>query len=243
MEEIFLVIFYLNRIISGAGITLMENLLVSAKDQLVALKKIKKKKTKATTNFRKSNGKKFAHPCVKSDDDGDEVMDNDTKDEEQGGDTELDLPKPVVAKASVAIEAAMTLKGHLKRVYDISETKCQQFQPSATASHKEKPSAKFAGVMARMQWMWGPGDLAKLCGGSQASEILVKRQLFRFKQMIETEMIHGIKAGEDTHGKGSHSSHHSSHYPSHSHSTHARQTTEMHVDDEDDDDSDDSDDE
>ncbi|KAF9312157.1 Sister chromatid cohesion protein 2 [Podila horticola] len=250
MEEILLVIFYLNRIISGAGMTLMENLLGSSQEQLAALKKTKKKKTKATTSSRKSSRKKLAKSYAESDDDeipSVEAMEDDgRKDEkEQDDDKEHDLPLHVVAKASVALEAAMVLKGHLKRVYDISETKCQQFQPTASASHKEKPSAKFTGLMARIPWMWGPGDVAKLCDSpGRVSEALVKKQLFRFKQMIETEMIHKAKDEEASHGKGSYSSHS---VPSHSkqltHFTHSIHSTrqEMHVDDEENDEDDDED--
>ncbi|KAG0348789.1 Sister chromatid cohesion protein 2 [Podila humilis] len=180
MEEILLVIFYLNRIIAGTGMTLMEN--ISASSSQGSVNNLKKK-------AKKPNKMK----AVSTNSNDFDVSGEDTLDEEPM------LPSRVIAKASIPVETVIVLKTYLKRIYDISEGKCQQFQPTASASHKEKPTARWTGGLSKIQWRWEMGDVARLCGApGQASEQLVQKQLARFKYLMDLESIQKSKDGEDT---------------------------------------------
>jgi hypothetical protein len=104
-----------------------------------------------------------------------------------------------LARISVAVEAAVVLKVHLKRLYDISENKSQQFHPTVQASHKEKPVPRFTGLLARMEWRWNTQEIDYICQLKHASQGvqeyesgqgLIKRQLEYFKTLLEAETIH-----------------------------------------------------
>ncbi|KAF9586445.1 hypothetical protein BGW38_004872 [Lunasporangiospora selenospora] len=157
MEEVFLVLFYLNRIIAGTGMTLLESTAELAPSA-----------TRGTTNGTRSVER------------------------------ETVLPQRALAKASVPLEMAMILKLYLKRMYDLSETKCQQFQPSAHATHKEKPTRRAAhGELAKIHWQCKSIETEMLCRKDgdeikEASDYLVRLQLARFRELIEAETVQRI---------------------------------------------------
>ncbi|KAF9964489.1 Sister chromatid cohesion protein 2, partial [Mortierella alpina] len=219
MEEIYLVIFYLNRIIGGSGMTLLVNMTdispghttptstskLSAKSIGTSQKRGKKNSrggSHSLTNL-KPRKEKVQTIIVPGDESGEDIMDGCHSGEDvpppaprtvQNDDQEPILSTSVMCKASVAIEAAIHLKSHLKRIYDISEVKCQQFQPSAHASHKEKPVARFAGALARIHWHWRTLEIEVNCGqrtgaSQEAEQALRSRQLARFKILIEAESL------------------------------------------------------
>ncbi|KAF9428184.1 Sister chromatid cohesion protein 2 [Podila epigama] len=192
MEEILLVIYHLNRTIAGAGITLSESWL--------ALSRHRRALGQGDSVKGKQKRRRYAS-ISNGDVSGEDMM------VEEDEDREPLLAEHVIARASVPIEAVMVLKSHLKRVYDVSETKCQQFQPTATASHREKPTAKMTGVMARISWKWKSGEVAKICSSHDGipSKDVVKPQLGRFRQLIEAETIpksdvHVVDGFSNSHG-------------------------------------------
>ncbi|KAF9190052.1 Sister chromatid cohesion protein 2 [Haplosporangium sp. Z 767] len=224
MEEVYLVIFYLNRIIASAGMTLLECLMEldaaallgddilprtsnkgqrprGSKDRKSSKSAKKKSKLRATIPVDDGSGEDVAEGVSS----GEDIAQGEGKDGQ-----EPVLPIRMIAKASVQMEVVMVLKSHLKRMYDISETKCQQFQPTAHASHKEKPTPRFTGVLAKIEWHWKPHEVDRLCeqpGENAASIELVKKQLERFKDLIEAETIQRLRDEDES---DSHQNHHHS---------------------------------
>ncbi|KAF9292602.1 Sister chromatid cohesion protein 2 [Mortierella alpina] len=209
MEEIYLVIFYLNRIIAGSGMTLLVNMTDvnpgHTKSTGTTQKRGRKNGRGGSISFTNSKPRKEKAQTmiVAGDESGEDIMDGFQSGEDvpppgpktvQSDDQEPVLSVSVMCKASVAIEAAIHLKSHLKRIYDISETKCQQFQPSAHASHKEKPVPRFTGALARIHWHWRTHEIEVNCGqrtgaSPEVEQALVARQLARFKILIEAETV------------------------------------------------------
>ncbi|KAF9950107.1 Sister chromatid cohesion protein 2 [Mortierella alpina] len=217
MEEIYLVIFYLNRIIAGSGMTLLVNMTDVSLGQTTPASRAAAKSTDTTQKRGSKNSRSGPNSLTKSkprketpqtmiiagDESGEDVMDGFQSGEDDpppspkavwGDDQEPVLSRAVMCKASVAVEAAIHLKSHLKRIYDISETKCQQFQPSAHASHKEKPVPRFLGALARIHWHWRTHETEVNCGqrtglSQEGEEALMARQLARFKILIEAETV------------------------------------------------------
>ena len=220
MEEVYLVIFYLNRIIAGTGMTLLESLLeMSSGPTALSGNQFSNKKSAQTQPRGKSDGSnkkiikkgKKPPPVVAGEDEsGEDVAELSGPEAAYDGgpattpsedDRELILPLAVMAKASVAVEAAIALKSYLKRNYDMSEAKCQQFQISASTTHKEKPQARYKGAAARLHWQWKANEVGVLCGrpmpqgvGPKAGgEAMMKWQLARFRELIEAETIQRIR--------------------------------------------------
>ncbi|KAG9322107.1 hypothetical protein KVV02_000999, partial [Mortierella alpina] len=219
MEEVYLVIFFLNRIIAGSGMTLLVNMtdVSPAHTTLTSTNKFSAK----STGVPQKRGRKHSRGgssllanlkqrnemaqtlIVPGDESGEDIMDGFQSGEDvpppspkavQSDDQEPVLSASVMCRASVAIEAAIHLKNHLKRIYDISEVKCQQFQPNAHASHREKPVPRFAGALARIHWHWRTHEIEVNCGqrtgvSQEVEQALVSRQLTRFKILIEAEAV------------------------------------------------------
>jgi hypothetical protein len=235
MEEVYLVIFYLNRIIAGAGTTLLESLLeLSSGPATLSGQRKSKKKNQPP---KQGNGENAGYKTAKDMNTkaskrpqtsvaGDNESGEDIADGMPGGndasefgtstfscngrhtiatatddDREPTLPIAVMTKASVAVEAAIVLKSYLKRNYDVSESKCQQFQLSTSKTYKEKPQARFKGPAARLHWQWKANDVGILCGRPTTSEgttpknggeAMMRWQLARFRELIEAETVQRI---------------------------------------------------
>ncbi|KAG0278785.1 Sister chromatid cohesion protein 2 [Linnemannia exigua] len=203
MEEVLLVLFYLNRIIAGSGMTLLHSLTEmssrsrgSTSDGDSASKKSNgkapkrgKKNISAVVTKHKSKPKKLnAGP-------EEEALMSESGGEDHDDGREHILPVRVMARASVAVEAAILLKTCLKRLYDISESKCHQFQPSSHATHKEKPVLRPTGSMARIHWQWSADQVDVICDPSSTkgnAEDMARNQLGHFLELIEAEsVLHG----------------------------------------------------
>ncbi|CAG8488506.1 3073_t:CDS:10 [Acaulospora morrowiae] len=52
------------------------------------------------------------------------------------------LPLSYAAKVSICMTILMHLKDHLKKLYSLSEVKCQNFNPTQSGSHKDKPAIR-----------------------------------------------------------------------------------------------------
>ncbi|GJJ70407.1 cohesin loading factor subunit SCC2 [Entomortierella parvispora] len=219
MEEVYLVIFYLNRIIAGTGMTLLESLLEMASGSTtLSGNRLSKKKPILQTQRRSKGGngkairKGKGQPLVvtNGNESGEDVAELSGPEAAYDGapatttsedDREPVLPLAVMAKASVAVEAAIALKSYLKRNYDMSESKCQQFQISASMTHKEKPQARYKGSAARLHWQWKANEVSVLCGRSVSEGVgpkaggdaMMKWQLARFRELIEAETVQRIR--------------------------------------------------
>ncbi|KAF8939051.1 Sister chromatid cohesion protein 2 [Dissophora ornata] len=191
MEEVYLVIYCLNRIIAGTGMTLLENLSEHMRDRgrtpngdalTKSSSQPQPRKTKHSPVGKNAQEKK-----------GRKVINNMRSSESCGQEHEAALSVTLLVEVSVQMEAVILLKSYLKRLYDVSESKCQQFQPMAHASHKEKPTPKLTGMLARLQWHWEMHEMDALCGqkqptqGCTATPDLIWRQLERFRGLIEGE--------------------------------------------------------
>jgi hypothetical protein len=116
---------------------------------------------------------------------------------ESGGEDHDDGREPVLsvrvmARASVAVEAAVLLKTCLKQIYDISEFKCHQFQPSSHVTHKEKPMLRPMGSMTRINWQWSADQVDVICDPASTksnAEDMARNQLGHFLELIETESV------------------------------------------------------
>ncbi|KAG0201126.1 Sister chromatid cohesion protein 2 [Mortierella sp. GBA30] len=216
MEEVYLVIFYLNRIIAGSGMTLLVNLTDLTQESTTHLCDHPSKKL-STTSLEQNRGKKNSRITTgsstklgsKKDKTQVSVVIDDASGEDsmEGYESGEDIPRPmvyrekyeedrepvlpthVIAKASVAVELVMVLKSHLKRIYDISEVKSQQFQPGAHATHKERPVPRFTGAMARINWPWKTHEIDKICGLRSGAQELARKQIERFRVLIEAETV------------------------------------------------------
>ncbi|KAF9984672.1 Sister chromatid cohesion protein 2 [Modicella reniformis] len=110
-------------------------------------------------------------------------------------DMESGFSLSVLARLSIVVEAAVLLKSHLKRMYDISEAKSQQFHPTTHASHKEKCAPRLTGLLARIQWRWSAQEVNAICGKTHTRrddkiwKDLIKRQIEQFRALIEAEAI------------------------------------------------------
>ncbi|KAG0238089.1 Sister chromatid cohesion protein 2 [Actinomortierella wolfii] len=172
VEEILFVIFYLNRVIAGAGITLLEGLhdprdssdegetgiyrtassinwppsmtSTSGKGKAAAApsKRSKRRRKGFSNDSMVTSSSHQRSSLIDYDESGeDEAMDSVLLDwYNKTPESTLRLLEKI-AQGSIALETVILVKSHLKHVYDISEARCQQFQPSAQASHKEKPHA------------------------------------------------------------------------------------------------------
>ncbi|KAF9119017.1 Sister chromatid cohesion protein 2, partial [Mortierella sp. 14UC] len=207
MEEVLLVIFYLNRIIAGSGMTLLHSLTEmssrsrgSASDDDSGSKKSNgkapkrvKKNTSATVAKANSKSKKSNM------DSEEEPLMSESGGEDHDGGREPVLPVRVMARASVAVEAAILLKTCLKRVYDISESRCHQFQPSSHATHKEKPVLRPTGSMARINWQWSADQVDVICDPASTksnAEDMARNQLGHFLELIEAESVLHVRDNE-----------------------------------------------
>ncbi|KAK3829419.1 MAG: sister chromatid cohesion C-terminus-domain-containing protein [Benniella sp.] len=202
MEEIYLVIYYLNRIIAGAGMTVAENISVTLLDSTSMLNFASKRQdTQAQYNSMSDVQAKLAVAKIAKNKRG-HLPGSDATDRnpiEVNNAMESTFSLSALARISVAVEAAVVLKRHLKRLYDISETKSQQFHPTVQASHKEKPVPRFTGLLARMEWRWNTQEIDSICQSKHASQGvqedesgqgLIKRQLEYFKTLLEAETVH-----------------------------------------------------
>ncbi|KAF9901320.1 Sister chromatid cohesion protein 2 [Linnemannia zychae] len=205
MEEVLLVVFYLNRIIAGSGMTLLHSLTEmssrsrgSTSDDDSGSKKSNgkapkpvKKNTSATATVAKSKSR----PKKSNVGSEEEPLMSESGGEDHGDGREPVLPVRVMARASVAVEAAILLKTCLKRIYDISETRCHQFQPSSHATHKEKPVLRPTGSMARINWQWSADQVDVICDPASTksnAEDMARNQLGHFLELIEAEsVLHG----------------------------------------------------
>ncbi|KAG0270356.1 Sister chromatid cohesion protein 2 [Actinomortierella ambigua] len=186
VEEVLYVIFYLNRIIAGAGFTLLESLreqrdpsstcnsigihlslssgtmgsslpmASSSMDKGMApapSKRSKRRKKKGISNDAMVTSSSHQRSSL---------LDHDESGEDEVGDRVLldwysNIPEATfrsmerTARGSIALETVVLVKSHLKHVYDISESRCQQFQPSAHAGHKERPHAIHA-TPGKLPW-------------------------------------------------------------------------------------------
>ncbi|KAF9347557.1 Sister chromatid cohesion protein 2 [Mortierella sp. AD094] len=225
MEEVFLIIFLLNRIIAGSGMTTLQNIAEMSTAQINSVKDQVPKKNatrrrggniagKPAPRLKAKKGeRKIEHMPAQAHLATDNSFSEDVVDAAQIGkdmpfqgsssetrdDREPAIPLNVIVKACVVVEAAIELKNHLKRVYDISETKCQQFQPTAHASHKEKPVPRFTGVLARIQWKSSEHELKAICSKPDViqedaiTRSQIQKQLERFQQMIEMETVERLR--------------------------------------------------
>ncbi|KAG0048551.1 Sister chromatid cohesion protein 2 [Gryganskiella cystojenkinii] len=256
MEEVYLVIFYLNRIIASTGTTLLESLLemssgpatlsggggnrastktsqqqaslngrkngVTKGTRIVISKKTKAQKSR--TALDGESGEDIPESMMSGEDAPDSDIGHGRRSNATSSSTttiaeddrEPILPVSVMAKASVAVEAAIVLKSYLKRNYDVSETKAQQFQLSASKTHKEKPQARYKGPAARLHWQWKANEVGLLCGAASSSvsssvtlrdgsvpksggEAMMKWQLARFRELIEAETVQRIREEDLVH--------------------------------------------
>ncbi|KAG9292179.1 hypothetical protein G9A89_023899 [Geosiphon pyriformis] len=66
--------------------------------------------------------------------------------------TENTLPRAFAAKVSICMAILMYLKEHLKKVYALSEAKCQNFNPAQSGSHKDKPALRHQNAPSTISW-------------------------------------------------------------------------------------------
>ncbi|KAF9204444.1 Sister chromatid cohesion protein 2 [Haplosporangium sp. Z 27] len=204
-EEVFLIIFLLNRIIAGSGISILQRITDmslaqqnSSTDQVpkknVARRKgivVKNVERKKTVKIVDDYSNKRVTDTMQDDNDLTSMKNLSNAKDGSGSLKQLGS----IAKVCTVLEVVMELKSHLKRVYDISEMKCQQFQPTAHASHKEKPAPRFTGALARIQWKSSAHELEAICGKPDVlqddvvTQRLIQEQLERFQQLIETETV------------------------------------------------------
>ncbi|KAG0367745.1 Sister chromatid cohesion protein 2 [Gamsiella multidivaricata] len=227
-EEIYLVIFYINRIIAGAGVTILESLTATSPDSAQScgdkasrvassrLRRLCKTPVESTMSSAGNNTRKTKRAtqpnAIAAGGSSDEGADGMQSGEDalpcgqgngEGGGYEPSLPTSVLAKASVAVETAILLKSYFKRIYDITETKSQHFQPTAHASHKEKPSPRFKGILARLQWPWKAKEADAICGqknvtvGESIRQDLIRSQLVRFRGLMEAETVQQLPNMEE----------------------------------------------
>ncbi|KAG0295975.1 Sister chromatid cohesion protein 2 [Dissophora globulifera] len=192
VEEIYLVIFHLSRIIAGPGMMVLENWTTSKS-------RTKKKRATEPRSVRgRPVGKSSAVNAQARRGLGTEGLSLLPVEEHTGPDsldTEPSLPIHSLAMGSIAIEVAVVLKNYLKRIYSLSESKCQHFQPSAHATYKEKPSARFAGVDARMHWHWNVRQIDDICGQSGPKQDAIAKddilwdQMNHFERLMEEEEV------------------------------------------------------
>ncbi|KAI1297436.1 Sister chromatid cohesion protein 2 [Mortierella claussenii] len=188
MEEIYLVLFHLNRIIAGTGMTLLYALgrrgglaMTGSKRSVLSAVVIKEKRKNVSTSEAGADDSSINGAA-----DGDDM----SSCKEHSADQERDMSFSFMVKASVAVEAAIVLKRYFKLVYDVSEAKSQQFQPTTHGSHKEKPVQRHKGSQTRMQWPSESHEVRALC--KQAHSLGQgdgTRQLARFKRLMETEAV------------------------------------------------------
>ncbi|KAF9156205.1 Sister chromatid cohesion protein 2 [Linnemannia schmuckeri] len=229
MEEVLLVIFHLNRIIAGSGMTLLHSLTemssrsrVSASDDDSsskmsngkAPKRGKRAANQDTTTVvakpksksKKANAQNYVSP------EGENAMVSESGGENHHDDArEPILPMRVMARASVAVEAAILLKTCLKRIYDISEFKCHQFQPTSHATHKEKPVLRPTGTVARIHWQWSADQVDTICDPMSTksnAEDMARNQLGHFLELIEAESVQHMRDDEKESAKGQHHNRH-----------------------------------
>ncbi|KAF9541997.1 Sister chromatid cohesion protein 2 [Mortierella hygrophila] len=224
MEEVLLVIFYLNRIIAGSGMTLLHSLTemssrsrasVSDNDSMAKTSNDKTPKrgkkvanqTTSTVIKPKSKSKKANAQNVVSLGGDDSVVSKADGEDHHDNSHEPVLPMRVMARASVAVEAAILLKTCLKRIYDISEFKCHQFQPSSHATHKEKPVLRPTGTVARIHWQWSADQVDTICDPRSTksnAEDMARNQLGHFLELIEAESVQHMRDDEKESAKGHH---------------------------------------
>ncbi|KAF9974717.1 Sister chromatid cohesion protein 2 [Actinomortierella ambigua] len=233
VEEVLYVIFYLNRIIAGAGFTLLENLReqrdpsntagslsppmpalsVDLDKSLAPSKRTRRRKKKGISNdaMVTSSSRRRSN-----------LLDHDESGDDEVGDPVLldwysSIPEATfrslerTARMSIALETVVLVKSHLKHIYDISESRCQQFQPSAQAGHKERPHPLHA-TPGKLPWnrtrmaiqLQVVKDLATLSsssstsgGDGNVSEVHIRArkmraidiQLARFRRLMEAESV------------------------------------------------------
>ncbi|KAF9111311.1 Sister chromatid cohesion protein 2 [Mortierella sp. AM989] len=234
MEEVLLVIFLLNRIIAGSGMSILQSITEmglfqrNSIDESIPKKIITRRgrgnnteRPGSKANLKKSEKKKGPVPSHLNTDNNlsgstegrgqsSKNLHSWKKSSNAGDEKATIIPANSLAKACVVVEAAMELKSHLKRIYDINETKCQQFQPTSHASHKDKPLPRFTGTIARIQWKLSTHELNLICGKQDVAEgdvifqCLIRKQLEQFQQMIEMETVERLY---DENSMESHSSH------------------------------------
>lgn len=251
MEEVLLVVFHLNRIIAGSGITLLHSLTeMSSKSRASASDDSTSKKsdgkapkrgkksgnqntavvTKLKSRPKKANVQKDMSP------EGDEAVASEFGGEDHHDDgREPTFPVRVMARASVAVEAAILLKACLKRIYDISESKCHQFQPSSHATHKEKPVLRPTGTVARIHWQWSADQIDIICDPMSAksnTEDMARNQLGHFLELIEAESVQHVKDDEKESVKGHHHHHHGVSRPHASRNDRPKEAEQRHLQDE-----------
>jgi hypothetical protein len=229
MEEVLLVVFHLNRIIAGSGITLLHSLTemssrsrASASDDDSTSQKTNGKaptrgkksgnQTTAAVTKARSKPKKGNAQNDKSPESKEAVASEFGGEDHHDDGREPILPVRVMARASVAVEAAILLKTCLKRIYDISESKCHQFQPSSHATHKEKPVLRPTGTVARIYWQWNADQINTICDPMSTknnAEDMARNQLGHFLELIEAESVQHVKDEEKESAKGHH--HHRRH--------------------------------
>ncbi|KAF9917724.1 Sister chromatid cohesion protein 2 [Lobosporangium transversale] len=213
-EEVYLVIFYLNRIIAGTGMTLLQNLIrvtqpASNAHRDPAIKKkggggkarIRTRESGLSSSTPKSklHNMKVQSSSAIGGEHSEDIADGTYSGEDEPylerdkGNRELYMPIRMIAKASIPVEAAIVLKSYLKRMYEISEVKSQQFLPTSHGSHKEKPLPRMTGAQARIRWRSGSDELIAICAQDDVqddiSQALSKRQLDRFRELIEAETV------------------------------------------------------
>ncbi|CAG8449459.1 11998_t:CDS:10 [Ambispora leptoticha] len=76
----------------------------------------------------------------------------DTKPINHGDKEETILPRPYAAKVSICMVILMFLKEHLKKVYALSDAKCQNFNPAQSGSHKDKPALRHQNAPSLISW-------------------------------------------------------------------------------------------
>ncbi|CAG8456254.1 3230_t:CDS:10 [Acaulospora colombiana] len=67
-------------------------------------------------------------------------------------DQENVLPLSYAATVSICMTILMYLKGHLKRLYSLSEAKCRNFNPVQSGSHKDKPAVRNQTAPSVISW-------------------------------------------------------------------------------------------
>ncbi|KAG0370608.1 Sister chromatid cohesion protein 2 [Mortierella sp. AD032] len=203
LEEVLLVMFYLNRIIAGSGMTLLHSLTemssrsrgstsdgdsASKKSSGKAPKRGKKNASAVVTKHKSKQRKSNVGP-------EEEALMSESGEEDHNDGREPILPVRAMARASVAVEAAILLKTSLKRIYDISESRCHQFQPSSNATHKDKPVLRPTGSIARIHWQWSADLVDAICDPTSTkgnAEDMARNQLGHFLELIEAEsVLHG----------------------------------------------------
>ncbi|OAQ23723.1 hypothetical protein K457DRAFT_142489 [Linnemannia elongata AG-77] len=222
MEEVLLVIFHLNRIIAGSGMTLLHSLTEMSSRSRASVtdddstskmsngkapkrgKKVANQATSTVTKPKSKSKKANAQNVVGSGGEDAVVSESGGEDHHDDG-REPVLPMRVMARASVAVEAAILLKTCLKRIYDISEFKCHQFQPSSHATHKEKPVLRPTGTVARIHWQWSADQVDTICDPKSTksnAEDMARNQLGHFLELIEAESVQHMRDDEKESAKG-----------------------------------------